>query len=133
MNKFILIIVTLILFIVMDIMWFNISVPTLYNPTVNKIQGEDIQMGFMKTIGGIYAWLLLALGIIYLVLPLSKNYKDAFINGLIFGFVVYGVYNGTNYAIFKNWDFKVSFFDNAWGTLASGLVSVGAFMLQTMF
>lgn len=76
----------------------------------------------LRPLGGLAAWFLLALGISYFV---SGGDPDtAFIRGAIFGFCVYGVYNGTNYATLKNYDVGTAVIDTLWGTLAAGIVSV---------
>jgi uncharacterized membrane protein len=120
---FVQLLLTALLFIIMDLIWFSFSLP-MYNKSVASIQGVPIEM---RVVGGIFAWLLLAFGIQYFVLNSSTSRGDAFLKGALFGFVVYGVYNGTNYAILKNYDMHTFMADLTWGTLVSGFVSAAMF------
>lgn len=129
MNSFLLVIIITILLISLDMLWFSISLPTLYNPMFEQIQQSTPKLN-IKMIAGLYAWLLLAIGIVYLVQPLSKNYTSAFLYGALFGLIVYGVYNGTNYATINNWNLKVFFFDNLWGIFICGFFSLIAYVIN---
>jgi len=113
---------TLVLFIVFDSIWFSVSVPLIYLPKFTEIQGARPEF-FSKIMGGIFAWFLLALGINLFVLPKSDSTFSAIINGLLFGFIVYGVYNGTNYTTFNKYDMSIFLPDLIYGTMASGLIA----------
>jgi len=71
-------------------------------------------------------YLVLAAGTIALVLPTlaAKTLFMSFVSGAMFGFVVYSVYDMTNYAILSRWSFKLSLIDIAWGTLLCGFVAL---------
>ena len=61
--------------------------------------------------------------IYFFVIRISKNKNEALINGLILGFVMYGIYDGTLYAVFPIKDYNTAFLDVTWGTLLCGTVS----------
>ena len=46
--------------------------------------------------------------------------------GALFGLVVYGVYDFTNYATLRHWPFALTLVDVAWGTLASAVAATAA-------
>lgn len=121
LHKILLIMIT---FIILDIIWFSISVKPIYEPTIQNIQKEPLQM---KLLGGLFAWLLLAVGVYVFVLPLSQNINDAMKYGALYGLIVYGIYNGTNYAILNNYDMKVSVADLTWGITVSAITSAIAY------
>lgn len=121
-NTITTVILTLLLFIVFDLVWFSVSLTAVYQPAINNIQGFSTDF-MSKMSGGIFAWFLLALGINIFVLPKSNTTMEAVINGMLFGFIVYGVFNGTNYVMFKNYDMNVFFPDLVWGTLVSGAIA----------
>ena len=123
---FLKLLVITIIFLALDFMWFQISVPLLYKPLFENIQKSPLELNIYP---GLYAWFLLALSIYYFVLPLSDNIYQAGLNGGIMGLVIYGVYNGTNYATFKDWTFKALFFDNLWGIIVSSLTSMISYKL----
>jgi len=56
-------------------------------------------------------YLLMAFGLYHFIIKGRKSKEDAFILGIS----IYGVYNLTNYTIFKNWDMSVLLTDTFWG------------------
>jgi uncharacterized membrane protein len=79
-----------------------------FNKVVKQIQGEKIQFNIF---GAILCYLLLIYGINYFIIDQKKPLKDAFILGI----VIYGVYETTTYAIFKNWTLGAVALDTFWG------------------
>jgi uncharacterized membrane protein len=77
----------------------------------------------MRVAGGLFAWLLLAFGVQYFVLDKEMDGKNAFMRGALMGFIIYGVYNGTNYATLSNYDMNTFIADTSWGTFVTGTVS----------
>ena len=118
---FVSLLLTALLFIVLDFLWFQFSLPRFYGPTFEAIQGHELQF---RAGAGVFAWVLLAFGIQYFVLDENvKTGQDAFIRGALMGFIIYGVYNGTNYATLSNYNMSTFVADNIWGTLVSGTVA----------
>ena len=111
----------LISIILLDIIWFSISYKHIYEQTLFNIQGEHFDIK-QKMIGGLIAWSLLSLGLTHFVIK-SKDKKENAKNGLIFGFIVYGIYNFTNYTIFKNYDNTMLFGDLLWGMFLCSFIS----------
>ena len=66
------------------------------------------------------SYLLLFVGFWYLVL---KNDQLRFLDGAIFGLVVYGVYNMTNKATMRGYSWQLALIDTAWGAIIFGLVA----------
>lgn len=104
----------------MDLFWFSWSVDKIYGPTFSNIQGSPLQP---RLAGGLFAWVLLGLGIRQFVLYEGITLVNAFARGALFGFITYGVYNGTNYATFSNYSTSTFAADLAWGTIACAIVS----------
>ena len=48
----------------------------------------------------------------------------AAVRGALFGVVVYGVYDFTNYSTLRQWPFALTLVDVAWGAVASAAASV---------
>jgi uncharacterized membrane protein len=120
------IIIITIVFLALDFMWFIVSVPNLYKPLFEKIQKEELEL---RLLSGLYAWTLLALSVYYFVLPKSNDVYEAGFYGALMGLIIYGVYNGTNYATFKDWTMTAFLFDNLWGIIVTSLTSVAAYKL----
>ena len=79
-----------------------------FNKVVKQIQGEKIQFNI---VGAILCYLLLIYGINYFIIDQKKPLRDSFILGV----VIYGVYETTTYAIFKNWTLGAVALDTLWG------------------
>ena len=70
------------------------------------------------------AWLVIPLGIVMFVDKVSKDYKESLIYGAIFGLILYGLYDFTNYATLKGWTLKLLIVDICWGIVICSLSSV---------
>jgi uncharacterized membrane protein len=79
-----------------------------FNKVVKQIQGEKIQFNIF---GAILCYILLIYGVNYFIIDQKKPLRDAFILGV----VIYGVYETTTYAIFKNWTLGAVAGDTLWG------------------
>ena len=101
-----------------------------YKYVVQRIQGSELQVNL---IGAVMAYILLATGIVFFVLPkidtrdTKTMIRDSFLYGGLFGIVLYGVFDFTNMAMFKNWSLNISVIDTIWGFL---LVSITAFLVS---
>ena len=84
-------------------------------------------------IGAIIVWLLIAIGINLFVITNSSTFTDAVIKGALFGLIVYGVFNGTNYSIFRSWGIKTSLIDTCWGIFICGVVSGTIFQFNLSY
>ena len=102
--------VAFISLILCDLIWFSLTKKSLYTPTIQNVtQRTDnpFRIG-----GGLFAWLLLASAI---AVQMPKTIEEAAVYGALVGLVIYGVFNMTNYAIFKDWSLTVSAVDTMWG------------------
>jgi uncharacterized membrane protein len=120
------ILIVLAIFLVLDMFWFQFSLPS-YKAAVKRIQGKEMNLKMLGTI----AWLLLAIGMVFFVLPKVENgnSEQALRLGALYGLVVYGVFNGTNYAMFDDWDLSISIIDTIWGMTVSALTAYFANMV----
>ena len=73
-------------------------------------------------------YLILAVGIAVFPATLAGSWLSAVLHGALFGFVVYAAYDVTNLATLRGWPMAVSLVDLAWGTVATAVGSVAAFL-----
>lgn len=121
-EKFMLVWLTsFILLVVFDMLWFSVSMPIIYKPLF-----QDIQKKFVFRVwSGIVVWVLISLFItIDQCWTIKKSPIDPRILGFIYGFIIYGVYNFTNYATLYKYNLKVVFTDSLWGTLNIGVTTL---------
>lgn len=83
------------------------------NRSMFETQVFDVQKKNMNiTIASAVAcYIFLVFGLYYFILREKKSVLDAF----LFGLVIYGVYETTNYAIFNNWKLSTVIIDTLWG------------------
>ena len=67
---------------------------------------------------------LLGTGIAVFVIPRASTFSLAAAYGALFGLVVYGVYDFTNYSTLRQWPFVLTLADVAWGAAASAVAAV---------
>lgn len=85
----------------------NIGGP-LFAKMVNKIQKEDMKLNIFGAIG---SYILLILVLYKFIIVERKPLSDAF----LLGFCIYGIFDLTNIAIFKNYQLIPSLVDTVWG------------------
>jgi uncharacterized membrane protein len=66
-------------------------------------------------------YVMLGTGVAVFVIPRAPTVSLAAAYGALFGLVVYGVYDFTNYSTLRQWPFALTLADVAWGTLASAV------------
>ena len=71
---------------------------------VKKIQGTPLKMELLPTVA---CYIILVSSLYYFVINKKGSYLDAF----LLGFFIYGVYETTNMAIFKDWSLGVGLID----------------------
>ncbi|MGE0207149.1 MAG: DUF2177 family protein [Candidatus Babeliales bacterium] len=74
-------------------------------------------------------WFLLVLGLYIFVLPKATTIFSAAFYGALFGIIVYGVYDLSNYATLSDWPFIVVIFDLLWGACINSLIAMLMFFL----
>ena len=72
--------------------------------------GLKLEVNFL---GAALCYIFLIVGINYFIIKPNKSINEAFLLGLI----IYGVYETTTYALFKNWSIITVIIDTLWGGL----------------
>lgn len=106
-------------FMVLDGIWLGLLMKNFYREQLLPI----VRLGN----GGIapnwpaafVVYALLGAGIAIFVIPRAPTVPLAAAYGALFGLVVYGVYDFTNYSTLRQWPLVLTFADVAWGMAAS--------------
>ena len=93
-----------VFFIIYDAIFFCVNQNFLYG-IIKKVQHAPVKI---NRVGAVVCYLALA---VLMYLTLSWDYTKTF----LFGASVYAVYEGTNYAIFKDWPLSMVLLDTIWG------------------
>lgn len=111
--------ITIILVCIFDAIWLTLNIKN-YNSLVLGVQGSIMKVNITGAIVAYFFMFLSFLLIVYPSIKLDIKTTDLMIlalkHGAALGFVIYGIYNATNYAIFKNYNLKVAICDTLWGT-----------------
>lgn len=64
----------------------------------------------------IATYVLMALAMVVFVTPKDRSFSESLMYGALMGFCIYGVFDGTNAAILRDYPIAFIFPDVAWGT-----------------
>lgn len=103
------------IYLIVDVVWISTMSKLFYKTRIEQIQKEPLRFDIVSATLA-YATLLLTM--FFVCVPLARQYKQRLHPALVFalvGFCVYGIYNFTNAAIFKRYDYKFIIVDTMWG------------------
>ena len=103
----ILFLISAILFVVIDFIYLNL-IKKYFENQVKRVQGSELQVNIL---GVILCYIFLIFGLNYFIIKSKRSPYDAFLLGIL----IYGVFETTNYALFKNWSFLTVILDTLWG------------------
>jgi len=104
-----LILLSSIIFVAVDAFYLT-YMTKFFNELIRNIQGTKIKFRFL---GASICYFFLIFGLNYFILSENKTPFDA----ALFGLVIYGVYESTNYTIFDKWNLTALTLDTLWGGL----------------
>ncbi len=113
-----------VIFITIDFMYLQ-SVKGYFQKQVQSVQGSAMQVNYL---GAALCYVFLIAGINYFIIKPNRSVKDAFLLGL----VIYGVYETTNYALFKNWSIITVIIDTLWGGILFALTTYIISLLRSI-
>lgn len=111
-------------FMVLDGVWLGLVMKGFYRDQLAPI--ARLGSGGMEPNwpAALVVWALLGTGIAIFVIPRAPTVTLAAVYGALFGLVVYGVYDFTNYSTLRQWPLVLTFVDVAWGVVASAACAV---------
>jgi uncharacterized membrane protein len=117
--------ISAIVFITIDSIYLNIMKKYFENQ-IQSVQGSSVKMNFL---GAALCYLFLIIGINYFIIKPNKSINDAFLLGI----VIYGVFETTNYALFKKWNVFTAVLDTVWGGVLFAITTYIVFILRKLF
>ena len=108
-----------ILFILLDSGFIWLNQVTFQNQIIN-VQRVILQPNYF---GFIMAYVCLCILICYFIIRPHRSVGEAFLLGVL----VYGVFEFTNKAIFKKWEYMTVALDTLWVGILFGLVTQGTY------
>jgi len=116
-------------FMVLDGIWLGLLMKNFYRAQLAPI--VRLADGGMAPNwpAAFVVYVLLGTGISVFVVPRAATALMAAVYGAIFGLVVYGVYDFTNYSTLRQWPFGLALADVAWGAVASAAAAAAVRMV----
>jgi uncharacterized membrane protein len=92
-----------------------------------QLQVAEVQRVVMevKYLGVILCYAFLIFALYYFIIKDRRSVMDA----MILGFVIYGVYETTTYALLKKWKLRTVLIDTLWGGILFGLTTMATYKL----
>jgi len=128
MNIYLKYFIISIVIIFLDIAWISLNL-TKYSKEVFKVQKAALNLRYEHAI---IAYIIILFSILYIAIPftsqsikINNGSKDisienkllySFMYGGALGFSVFGIYNFTSLAIYKDLDATIAITDTIWGT-----------------
>ncbi len=100
----------MLIMLFLDMIYLNLIGKNMYTEVVNNIQKSVINV---KILPAIVTYLIMTFALYYFIISQNKSENDAF----ILGFVIYGIFDFTNMAIFENYTLNVAVIDTLWGSI----------------
>ena len=92
-----------------------------HNRQIKAIQSVDLQVRYYPAV---IFYLIAGLAFVYYIYPLGKSSgKDIIKYGALMGLLMYGTFDFTNLALFKNYTLKYAIMDTIWGMTLMAIVS----------
>jgi uncharacterized membrane protein len=104
-----LLLVSAIVLISIDFVYLNVM-KGYFSNQIKRVQGSPMEINYL---GVALCYIFLIAGINYFIIKPKKSVSDAFLLGI----VIYGVYETTSLALFKNWSILTVIVDTLWGGL----------------
>jgi uncharacterized membrane protein len=108
-------------FLVLDGVWLGVLMKTFYRDQLAAI--ARLKDGGFAPVWSAVApvYVLLAIGVAVFVVPRAADAWSAAKYGALFGLVVYGVYDLTNYSTLTQYPLAIAVVDICWGTFATAV------------
>ena len=99
--------ISCVVMLILDFIYLSITKNSFIKMVVD-IQNSPFKLNIL---GAIISYTLLIIANYVFLYNKKSSYKEAFLLGII----IYGVFDGTNLAIFKKYDFNIGILDTLWG------------------
>jgi uncharacterized membrane protein len=120
-----------VLFLVLDLLMIGFINRDMYQEIIQMMNGTGIQFTAKTYIGIGLAYLFLTLGL-YWVLQKSQKSDNYLETGLLFGLIVYGVFDATLLVMLNAYPLSSACIDIAWGTVLCGTIAAIVGQMEKM-
>jgi len=127
MNIYIKYLIITVFLMVLDVAWITLNLST-YSSAIQKVQKSPMNLRSLRSEYAFIAYIIIVFSVLYVAIPFTtQNMKKgeddiatkllkSFMYGGAVGFSIYGIYNFTSLAIYKDFDSSIGIIDTLWGT-----------------
>lgn len=115
----------MILLLIIDSIWV-VGANRVHSRVIQNVQKSDVQI---NVVAALLFYILAPIGYCMIIKRLAKTTKEAFLYGMLLGALMYGTFDLTNKAIFKDYPWLYTISDMTWGTICFGTVSAITFSM----
>jgi len=127
---------------VLDVAWITLNLST-YSSAIQKVQKSPMNLRNLRSEYAFIAYIIIVFSVLYVAIPFTtQNMKKgdddiatkllkSFMYGGAVGFSIYGIYNFTSLAIYKDMDSSIGIIDTLWGTTLYTLTTFVFLLLPT--
>jgi uncharacterized membrane protein len=120
MQFFILFLLTLVVFTLVDLVWLVKVSPKLYRQQIGHLMADKVRVGAAAIF-----YIIFIFGLVYFVIqPHLGHPFIALRDGSLFGLITYATYDLTNLATLKKWPVKITLIDLVWGSFVTGVTAL---------
>ena len=124
------------IFLAIDYLWLGIVMSKFYKNELGVL--ARVSNGSLTPVlwAAAIVYVLIPLGAVLFALPRVSQenpISTALLWGFIYGIVLYGVYDMTNYALVSKWSLKMSIVDIIWGGAINSVVTCIAALFSRWF
>jgi len=142
MNIYIKYLIITVLLMVLDVAWITLNLST-YSSAIQKVQKSPMNLRNLRSEYAFIAYIIIIFSVLYVAIPFTtQNMKKgdddiankllkSFMYGGAVGFSIYGIYNFTSLAIYKDFDSSIGIIDTLWGTTLYTLTTFVFLLLPT--
>jgi uncharacterized membrane protein len=104
-----------IVFLALDAVWLGVLAKDMYRAQIGHLLAPSFRVG-----PAVVFYLMYIAGVVYFAVApalASGRWQDAVVPAAVLGFIAYGTYDFTNWAVMRDWPAGMTFIDVAWGTV----------------
>ena len=116
---------TAVIFLILDAIMLRLHMAPLFQRHIGGAMLDNIRMA-----PAVLFYLAYVVGLLYLVsVPALKGGTSVLIPAAVLGFMAYGTYEFTSYALMKGWTLRMVVTDVTWGTVLTAVSAWGGLAL----
>jgi uncharacterized membrane protein len=123
----------LVIFLAIDLTWLGVLMAKFYKAELGPLARRSGEAMAPVWWAAFLVYVLIPLGIVLFVLPRVSPESlaaSALGWGFVYGIILYGVYDLTNYSLIDRWPWRMTLVDMAWGGFICAVTSYVAAMLD---